>query len=216
METVSIAGYKIDRQLLMKVPYRNDCAKMCSGKCCQGGVTISAEEMNGIYAHMEDVKKVMRPFEKELKSWFKFENEAFFDEDRPGLRGVYGATRVDKHPNVTDADFVSVIAEEEDRGKHQACIFLTLDRRCALQVYSEQAGRHKWQWKPFYCWLFPLTAEEGTITVDERSIGMCFMPSDQAVPFHSLVKQELTHLIGEEGYREMEKLALLAKVSDGR
>jgi len=85
-----------------------------------------------------------------------------------------------------------------------------------MQVYAERLGKHKWDLKPFYCWLFPLAAKEGTITVDERSFGMCFKPSDRAVPLYSLVKQELTHLIGEEGYLEIEQLALLASVSDGR
>ncbi len=38
-----------------------------------------------------------------------------------------------------------------------ACIFLTSDGRCSLQVLSEHLGRHPWFYKPVKCWMHPMT-----------------------------------------------------------
>jgi hypothetical protein len=41
--------------------------------------------------------------------------------------------------------------------KDTACVFLAPDGRCALQVLSEQQGRHPWFYKPLKCWMHPIT-----------------------------------------------------------
>jgi hypothetical protein len=40
-----------------------------------------------------------------------------------------------------------------------ACVFLTGDGRCALQLLSIHRGRHPWYDKPVKCWMHPITLE---------------------------------------------------------
>ncbi len=40
-----------------------------------------------------------------------------------------------------------------------ACVFLTRDGRCALQLLSVRLGRHPWYYKPVKCWMHPITLE---------------------------------------------------------
>ncbi len=41
-----------------------------------------------------------------------------------------------------------------------ACVFLTPDARCALQVLSAHLGRHPWYYKPINCWLYPIILDD--------------------------------------------------------
>jgi hypothetical protein len=40
-----------------------------------------------------------------------------------------------------------------------ACVFLTGDGLCALQLLSAHLGRHPWYYKPVKCWMHPITLE---------------------------------------------------------
>ncbi len=41
-----------------------------------------------------------------------------------------------------------------------ACMFLTPDARCALEVLSVHLSRHPWHYKPIDCWLYPIAFED--------------------------------------------------------
>lgn len=41
------------------------------------------------------------------------------------------------------------------------CVFLTVDGKCSLQLLAIARGQHPWYWKPFSCWLHPLSVDEG-------------------------------------------------------
>jgi hypothetical protein len=40
-----------------------------------------------------------------------------------------------------------------------ACVFLTEDGRCSLQLLSVHLRRHPWYYKPVKCWMHPITLE---------------------------------------------------------
>ena len=204
MKSFSVAGYQFDKELLTETFYQNGCSQICQGRCCQGSVYMSGEEMDRVYSHLEGINNLLRPLTRGPEKWFVFDEDVL-DNSRPGTPKVCGGPAVEDHPNLTDVDFMPSFAYERNGPHFSACIFLTLDRRCALQQYSEQMGQPKWRLKPFYCWLYPLTAKAGIITIDERAYGLCFQPGPTKIPIHTLVKEELIYLIGEEGYAEIIK-----------
>jgi hypothetical protein len=60
-------------------------------------------------------------------------------------------TAVRPHP------FSETVEGYPEHFKDTACVFLAPDGRCALQVLSEQQGRHPWFYKPVKCWMHPIT-----------------------------------------------------------
>jgi hypothetical protein len=83
-----------------------------------------------------------------------------------------------------------------------ACVFLGEDAKCALQVASQAAGLHPWQWKPFYCVLHPLDLDEdGRITLDETAEllaeeGSCLRPSAEEIELVETFAEEIQYLLG--------------------
>jgi hypothetical protein len=60
-----------------------------------------------------------------------------------------------------------------------ACVFATADGRCGLQLLSVARGRHPWFYKPFGCWLHPITLwYEGRacIGVEDERTDSCRLP----------------------------------------
>ena len=58
----------------------------------------------------------------------------------------------------------TVESEESQRGEgfpahfpHTRCVFLDENHHCLLQAKAIAEERHPWFWKPFPCWLHPLT-----------------------------------------------------------
>jgi hypothetical protein len=47
-----------------------------------------------------------------------------------------------------------------------ACVFLSPEGYCGLQIYSQDMGMHPWYYKPLTCWLHPINfPEAGGITI---------------------------------------------------
>jgi len=57
-----------------------------------------------------------------------------------------------------------------------ACVFLTNDGLCSLQLLSQHRGRHPWYYKPVKCWMHPITLEG-----DERSV--LILHNDRTDPY---------------------------------
>ena len=118
----------------------------CRGMCCYDGVYISQESAAVI-------ERMAR------------ERAAFFDG--LGLRlpeGVIvegawrwkmGGVKTAVVPRAFSATVEGFPAHFTDT----ACVFLTGEGHCALQLLSIHEGRHPWYYKPVKCWMHPITLE---------------------------------------------------------
>jgi hypothetical protein len=105
-----------------------------------------------------------------------------------------------------DDDFPSGIAvgTEVHNGK---CVFLDRQGFCTLQKIAMEDGEFKWKYKPLYCILFPLVIFEGVLTVDDEHLDRmhyCSVSKNQVSTVFDCCKNELKHVLGEEGFKELE------------
>ena len=105
-----------------------------------------------------------------------------------------------------DSDFPSgkAIGTEVINDK---CAFLDKFGRCSIQLAAVAAGKHKWAWKPLYCVLFPIEVSNNVVSFDPMLQGeqsCCTVTSAFNTPLFVACKEELVHLLGEDGYNIME------------
>lgn len=177
--TKKIKGLFIDPKIFT---YKFEC--QCTGECCHYGVYTDLKEHDKII----EIKDKILPFFDETQStdlskWFE--------------------------PPEDDEDFESGVAvgTEVIKGK---CTFLDKDGYCVLQKLALQEGEHKWKYKPLYCILFPLTIYEGALTIDDEHIDRlktCNVNPNVATSIFEFCKEELIHLLGEDGFAELEDYA---------
>lgn len=190
---IVVNGKTLDDGLLRLVPYRNVCAERCQGRCCQGGSTITDVEALTIFNIHPDLKARLRNQTDE-------DDLIYVCQDIPGVL-AYG-TNTEPHPHIQ----AEHIIEGFDGTPGWACVFLDLDGRCNLQNYGRERGEHPWKYKPEACWLYPLSQNyAGTYYLDDRAPHTCFTDGPM-VPLFTLLREELTYLLGEVGYAELEKI----------
>ena len=154
----------------------------CTAACCLAGVYADVAERDKILAHREIIARYMdetQPSDPQL--WFDGAEEE--DEDFPSGRCV---------------------GTQEINGK---CAFLDRMGRCSLQVAASGEGMHKWAFKPLYCILYPIEISGNTVRFDDLLQGdeQCCSVSDKFdTPLFEACRDELTHLVGEEGFRRIE------------
>lgn len=154
----------------------------CSSTCCRGGVYADLGERDVILAHKEMITKYLD--ETQLSDdtlWF--EREESVDTDFPSGRSI-GTT--------------------EHNGK---CVFLDREGRCSLQVAAVQEGMDRWAIKPLFCILFPIEITNGVVSFDDLlqdEQPCCSIDEKFDVPMFRACREELTHLLGEEGYNALE------------
>ncbi len=154
---------------------------ICSGECCYYGVYTDKSEHELIMSLKDRIVKSMDDSQtKDVEKWFE-----------------------DPEP---DDDFPSGIAvgTEVHNGK---CVFLDRQGFCTLQKIAMEDGEFKWKYKPLYCILFPLVIFEGVLTVDDEHLDRmhyCNKPVNQISTVFDCCKNELKHVLGEEGFKELE------------
>ena len=173
----------------------------CTSTCCEGGVYADIMERDKIIENKEIIKKYMDETQTTVEcEWF----EIFDSEDNDFASGHCVGTR-------------------EVNNK---CAFLDKLGRCSLQVAAIGEGLHKWTWKPLYCILFPVEISNMVIGFDQLLQGeqpCCSADRDFQVPLFEACREELVHLVGEDGYETIEKhyatlrqLALAVDSKDSR
>ena len=172
-----INGIKIDPKIFT---FSFSCN--CSGECCYYGVYTDLKEHDVIMSLKDKLISMFDETQvKDTRKWFE--------------------------PPEEDEDFESGVAvgTEVLNGK---CTFLDKNGLCSLQKLANIEGEYKWKYKPLYCILFPLTIYENTLTIDDEHIDRLktcnHNPSAQKTIYDSC-KEELRHLFGEEGFRELEE-----------
>lgn len=186
-ESIVICGRIIDEKLLT-YGFLSGCGpSKCTVQCCEGGVYVDLEEQRNILAHQDLVKQQM-------------------DETQPRDAGLWF------EESIADADFPSgrCVGTRVHGGK---CVFLNKDGLCALQRVGETHGLGRWGLKPSFCISYPVTVENGIVTIDDMLSGeapCCTLYPLRTEAHHALIEvcwDELTYVLGDEGYRQLVSIA---------
>lgn len=179
--TLVVKGYEID-PLLFTHGYPPGCGPFqCDGKCCCDGVWVDLREKEKILEEKELIKKYMDETQnKNHDEWFA---EYWEDSDFPS--GAAVGTQVYRN----------------------GCVFLNKEGKCVLQLAATQEGRDKWDIKPFYCILFPVSVADNTLTFDEHmeeeGTRCCNIFENYHVPMFIACREEIVYSVGEDGYQQM-------------
>lgn len=153
----------------------------CTSECCGGGAYVDVTERDVVLAHADLIKPHLDETQtRDETRWFEHEEKV----DRDYKSGVCVGTTVES-------------------GK---CILQDKRGFCSIQVAATEAGRYKWAIKPLYCVLFPIEVIDGVIRYDRRFHELrecCTAKADFEIPLFEACRDEVVHLVGEEGFRAM-------------
>tara|TARA_R110002096_G_scaffold105923_5_gene233070 strand:- start:6236 stop:6892 length:657 start_codon:yes stop_codon:yes gene_type:complete len=136
---------EIDEEALSQPIARCDLAR-CGGTCCHDGVYLNSDEARILRGLVVDHASEFERFGVELP-------------ERPI---VYGKSETTSGPK-TATKPVAMAERVSDYPAHFAqtnCVFLADDGRCALQRLAESQNLHPWHFKPFTCWMHPLSIDQ--------------------------------------------------------
>jgi len=118
----------------------------CRGMCCYDGVYVS----RGSAAVIERVAMRHAEF---------FAGLDLQRPDRVIVEGSWPWKPGGLKTAVTHRGFSTAVNGFPSHFSDTACVFLTRDGHCALQLLSVHLGRHPWYYKPVKCWMHPITLE---------------------------------------------------------
>jgi len=180
---LSINGYTFSNELFEKGFPSEGGPCACSSVCCEEGVYADIADREKILSHKEMIKKYMDETQtRDETRWFE-------EQERE------------------DADFPSgrCVGTEAYNGK---CVFLDRFGRCSLQVAATSEGMQKWALKPFFCVLYPIEVTRKVVSFDDMlqdEQSCCSIGHRFDVPLFEACREELTYLVGEEGFRRLEE-----------
>lgn len=181
--SLKIGKYTMAGELFTRGFPRNGGPCSCASTCCEGGVFVDLRERDVIIAHRDLIARHMDGTQTTDSSrWF--EAEVIDHTDFPSGKCVGTDVINDK------------------------CAFLDGAGRCTLQKAAVAEGMHKWSIKPLYCILYPIEISDGIVSFDDLlqdEQSCCTIGPSFEVPLFEACKEELIHLVGEEGYAEMEQ-----------
>lgn len=177
---------KVDNDLFESRFAKGCATRNCNADCCRTGVWVDVEERNLILSKAEIVRRSMGPGQdKNPLRWF--EKREFVDKDFPSGRRV--GTRVRNHH----------------------CVFLDSHGRCVLQKTTIAEAEGKFDLKPFVCTAYPITIEDGTLTIDDEEVTArpqcCSVTPGGEFNVFDLCREELNYVLGAEGVQELRHLA---------
>ena len=186
-----INGFKIHPDLLEEVPTERCVLHECLGACCTGGAWLDVEQLKTIVPYAEDIKANLPEDRRDPNAWF---SAPAADEDAP--EGAVVGTNV---------------VDDVRRPGETCCIFLRPDHLCALQVTSQQLRLGYPGLKPLFCALYPLQVRGDELSIDHETAGNfgganCQRACANKQPLYRVFKDEVVLVLGEEGYRKLEKL----------
>jgi hypothetical protein len=189
-----IKNYQIADELLVTGYARGDGPCACDSSCCAAGAYIDLSERDRLLAHAELIKAHLDDTQtRDEQRWFE-------PEERP------------------DADYASghCVGTAMVGGK---CAFLDKQGRCTTQVAANAAGMHKWALKPLYCVLFPIEVMGGVVQFDRRlqdKRACCSARPVFEVPLFEACRDELVHLLGDDGFAALRDQYAARGPQDGK
>jgi Fe-S-cluster containining protein len=182
-KSVRIDRYTMSGELFTRGFQKDGGPCSCSSACCEGGVYVDLHERDVILAHRDLITRHMdRTQTTDPSRWF--EAEVVDDPDFPSGQCV-------------GTDVVN-----------NKCAFLDGAGRCSLQKAALAEGKHRWSIKPLFCILYPIVISGDTVSFDEMlqdEESCCTIGTSFDVPLFEACREELVHLVGEEGYASMEQ-----------
>lgn len=181
-ENIQVKQYTISPDLLENGVPAGGGPCRCTAVCCEGGVYADVVERDRILTHKDLIKKHMDETQTTDDSlWF---------EDHES----------------DDSDFASgrCVGTTEINGK---CAFLNKQGWCSMQVAAVAEGMDKWALKPLFCILYPIEISNRVVLFDDMLQSeetCCTVTNEFDVPLFEACKEELIHLLGDDGYRELE------------
>lgn len=155
----------------------------CKGECCNYGVYADYKEYHKILSIKEQIIPLMDETQsKDVEHWFE---EPQKDEDFES--GIAIGTQI-----INDK-----------------CTFLDKNGLCVLQSLANNLNLHKWEYKPIYCILFPLTVYENTLTIDDEHIDRletCNIKTNTQSTIFEHCQEELKYFFGEKGFNDLLKI----------
>lgn len=140
-----VCELEIDEDALSQPIKRCDLAR-CGGTCCHDGVYLNSDEARILSSLVTEHAAEFESFGVELP-------------ERPI---VYGKSETTSGPK-TATKPVAMSERVTDYPAHfpqTNCVFLADDGRCALQRLAESQHHHPWHYKPFTCWMHPLSIDQ--------------------------------------------------------
>lgn len=182
---MEVNGMKIDPLIFTQgfVPGCN--LSICSGQCCNWGVYMDRDFEPVIMKFENQIKDVMDEHQlKDTSKWFEKELEE--DSDFPSGYAI-GTELYINNQGVTQ------------------CVFKDKRGYCSLQVMAVENGLHKWEIKPKYCIMYPLTIIDNVLTVDNdhsERLDYCGIHKKEnyTQTIFDAMTEEIKFIIGEEGY----------------
>lgn len=184
-EFLEFNGMKIDPVIFEQGFVKGCDMSVCSGQCCNWGVYMDRDFQPLIMKYESEIINVMDEFQpKDCSKWF--ENELEEDSDYPS--GYAIGTELYVNSNGTTQ-----------------CVFKDKNHFCSLQVMAMGKGIHKWEIKPKYCIMYPMTIVDNVLTCDiEHSERLDYCGASHHENFTQTVfeamTEEIKFILGEEGF----------------
>ncbi|MGD0336569.1 MAG: hypothetical protein ABSB18_05655 [Candidatus Omnitrophota bacterium] len=190
-----IARIDIERFRKERVPACSFLSKNCIGMCCSLPVAVTLEEAEVLTRLVKDKTKVFRKMRLKIRGAVitidaTTQRMCLSKKRRSFLqlnKIIYNLMNKDKKMRAFDFKvFLGFI---------RTCVFSMADGSCALQRLSEQQGLHRWYYKPFNCWKYPLSINKGYLTLPER-LGNAQFPchGDKNISSYEGLREELLFL----------------------
>ncbi|HAY33052.1 MAG TPA: DUF3109 family protein [Ignavibacteria bacterium] len=160
--------------------------RICGGQCCNWGVYMDRDFEKVVMNYETQIKEEMDEFQpKDSSRWFEKELEP--DEDFPS--GYAIGTEL----------YISSLGVTQ-------CVFKDKRGYCSLQVTAVNNGMHKWEIKPKYCIMYPLTIVDNVLTYDsDHSDRLDYCGRSHTENFTQTVfeamTEEIKFILGEDGYK---------------
>jgi hypothetical protein len=131
--------------------------------CCYDGVYVSRESASNIERTAKEHAEFFAGLDLQLPERVIVEGD--WPWKKGGLKTAVGHRAFSKTVEGFPPHF-----------KDTACVFLTGDGLCSLQLLSTHLGHHPWYHKPVKCWMHPITLEG-----EERAVLL--LHSDRTDPY---------------------------------
>lgn len=140
-----MTGGRVDAQSFRRPVARCEIST-CRGMCCYDGVYVSRESA-----------AVIRRVAKEHAEFFA--TRGLLLPEEVIVEGDWSWKRGGLKTACTPRVFSGAVEGFPSHFTNTACVFLTADGRCSLQLLSVHLGRHPWYYKPVKCWMHPITLQ---------------------------------------------------------
>lgn len=177
------------------VPVCSFLSKNCFGACCSLPVAVTQEEAEVLTELVKDKARVFREMGKVIRNPIIGFNAR---SKRRYLAKKYRNFRqmnkiiynlIKKEKNLLPLGFKFFL------NFIHTCVFSMPDGSCSLQLLAKQEGLHKWYYKPFNCWKYPLSIDKGRLTLAEKLGSLHFPCSrDKSTFAYQGLEEELSFL----------------------